>query len=357
MSHSNPYEEYLEATREAPLVTLGKHIARYSLTRFTSTIFSYPWEAMIILRQVQHSEGNLNEQNLKVIDAEKSVEEQRVEYERYLLNPTAATLHSIPVRQKDEEGYIHSPMTPSRLQLDLKKSVMHSMYSSVQLEGIYGLYQGCGAYNAKKIFSDVLHDGIVPIVWSGMSDDSIIHEAVVTAVSAVVLNPFEVAHTKLTVQSPYHAEKTFHNGIYSVLRQSKWSELFSGVFYNTLGRLSEVVGTAVISRYGCALVDRLRVNSYYWLTTGYFFVNLLAMNIPLMLSVPCDTIRRRLAVSGMRSTRVPVRPDWPISEQLRYRQSLYHGLLFRIATNTAFLIINFMTEMEAEWLGHGSDDF
>lgn len=349
----NPYEEYLEATREAPLVTLGKHIARYSLTRFTSTMFSYPWEAMIILRQVQHANGNAN--NLKLPDSEKSIEEQRAEYERYLLNPTTAPPLGAPV--KDEEGYVNSPMSPSRLQLDLSKSVMHSMYSSVQLEGIYGVYQGCGAYNAKKIFSDVLHDGIVPIVWSGITEDSIMQEAVVSVVSSVILNPLEVAHTKLTVQSPYKTECTFQNGTYSVFKQSKWSELFSGVFYNVFGRLSEVVGTAVISRYGCALVDKLRVNSYYWLTTGYFFVNLLAMNIPLLLSVPCDTIRRRLAVSGMRATRVPVRPDWPIADQLRHRQSLYHGLLFRIATNTAFLIINFMTEMEAEWLGHGSDEF
>lgn len=359
----NPYEEYLEATREAPLVTLGKHAARYSLSRFASTLFSYPWESMVLLRQVQYD--NHPARTTSESPVEKTLEEQRAEYERYLLNPTGPaasrpTQLTGMVSSKDQEGYVNAPIISNRLQLDLKKSVLNSMYTSVQREGLYGLYQGCAAYNAKKIAADLLHDGLLPILFNGSASygESILQEAAVSVVSAVLLNPLEVAHIKLTVQSPYRHEQTYENGLYSVLSRCKLRDLFGGVMYNILARTSEIVGTAVISRYGCALVDQLRVSSYYWLTTGYFLVNLVAMNVPLLLSVPCDTIRRRLAVSGIRSARVPIRGDWTVRQQLHGdRRQLYHGLAFRVATNTAFLLINLMTELEAEWLGHGGEDF
>lgn len=372
----NPYEDFLESTREAPIVTLTRHLAKYAMSRTTTTMFAYPWEAMIILRQVQCSEDNARPSTTMAnVLKEKTLEERRKEYEEYLLlktlnhpngNITTHTDGSIekPLAiKKDSDGYVDLKKTSiGRIKLDLKSSLLTSLYQCAQLEGLGACWQGSMAWNVRRIVFDLIQDGLLPLILSGKQDHRLAMEVAMSTGTCLILNPIDVIHTRLIIQSPFANEQAYSHGMYSVVKEMKsLRELWCGTFCNVLARAFETVSTLFISRLGCALIDRLGWANYAWISAGYFVVNAVALNAPLLLTMPLDTIRRRAIVPDrLLFTRVPVRPDWPLAEQLSDLSSLYQGYGFRIITNLSLLLINLMGELEGEWLsgsGGVGDDF
>ena len=344
---SNPYEEFLEATKEKPLVTLSRHLARYVLARASSTFMSYPWEAAIILRQIQCP----TDSQTPITPREKSNEEKRKEYEEYLLRPHGSVKVQGEKVRKDVNGYVELE-TNYHMILDASQSLLWTVQQCTKLEGLGSLWQGASVWNAKKIAGDIIADGILPIL-PVSTHDSIITNAAIAAGTAFFLNPLDVAHTRLVIQTPF--ERTYNN-VLAVFRQSPTTELFAGSIYNSVARGFESFFTTAISKFGCVVVDRIGISSYTWLSVCHFLVNSVAANLPLLLSVPLDTMRRRAVMTlAIRTSRVPMRPNWPVREQLSRPQDLFHGLTYRIATNTALLLIHLLSELEGEWLGGGEE--
>ena len=331
----------MEATKEPVSVALLKRAMRYGLARATSSFISYPCESLILLSQIHDRRTNLPRLAHK---PETSLSSEREAFEQYLF-PGAGTASSI---QK----------APSPEIEDLPASYFNNQNESlavqiVRLQGLSGLWQGVGAWNVKKILNDLLEEALNIPGTNGRLWKEII--------SAIILTPFDNAHCMLAVQSPFRDQMSFSNGLWSVLKATRIGNLLSGVWWAILERLSNTLGASMIAHYGFQLVDRTTIiPNYRLLSLAYFGVNWAAMNIPLMVSIPLETLRRRRAVRGvMRVTRVPV-ADSPqtLSQQLADWRNLFHGLTYRVTLNTVYLLINLMTELESEWLpGSDGEDF
>lgn len=353
---STAYREYLEgelaSEGERSIHGILAQVARYGLLKFGIACFGAPFETARVLRQVQWGssardsdpeyERELLSEDLPTdFDPPQSQEARRREELELLsrskgqlvgeLYSRDGQLTSTPLPSdivRDPSGYLRqkpiAPMVSSRwpLYLDKKyKGVWGTMGTISRRQGLFSLWQGVTTTWAHDILMDLgratveeaiesisviqnLHiPNLNPVIQEEIVRPSLV-AGIAEGIIGTVLAPLELVRIRLITQSVWPGERKY-KGLWNALsiisaeeggRRSLWRYPLLAFSTNLLKPLLKILPVSFVNYYWAPTGD-----TSLWLSTAWMGLQNLLLCAPLLITLPLETIRRRLLIQAIPS--------------------------------------------------------
>lgn len=425
------YQEYLESElaseNERSIHGIFTQVTRYGLLKFGAVLFSCPFETVKILRQVQcgssldephgsdeaklsreeegggggGGEGDEGEDTLLppsfVADSERRARAVGMLYAnhgQYDRMPLPADI------SRDPSGYLvrrlpAGPISRWPLVLDKRRSLWHSIGHIGRHQGLLSLWRGTSAAWCQDVLMELGRASIEEALDScefiqrlslpsfGLDDDAAIMEedivkpaliaGLAQGIVGTLLSPLEMVRLRMAVQSVWREEQKYHGLFHTmatIVREEEGGLLALYrhpllTFTSHLVRpILHVLPVSLISSFWAPRDDAPLSVSLLWLA-----VQNLAMCFPLLVTLPLETVRRRLLVqTHPRYSHLPAfvtrvrlgRYEGAINCAWRVLReegvgALYQGWAMQVAATTASFAMTMLAEMGEEDLGADGD--
>lgn len=380
---ADTYKEFLadDQTLRINEDVLGnaKQLSRYLMIKLGSSSLGYPFEMAKILRQCQSSVEAARLQAMEEVEqASFLAPKSKLTAANELAGELASDSRKPYALPRDAAGYAVLSARTSQWPAVIEKQ--HGIGSTAlfiaRRQGLLSLWNGLLPYWLHRVSFDVakvvieeaidLNETLAELIETrvpvrGPVDlRSAVVPLLAQAVAGIALSPLELVQTRLAVQSVYPAEQAY-SGAWSALRRIAREEgglpglyphLLLTCAAKTLTPLLHIVPSMAFSQIWMsrmAQLDGLWSSVYF---AGYFAV----LTIAPLVTLPLETVRRRLMVGGAPAlvTRVPVSPRrhsgfWSCLASVVREEgvwALYEGLGLALTNNVLLLALDLFTELE-----------
>jgi fusion and transport protein UGO1 len=407
---ASAYREYLDgelaSENERSAHGMLTQIGRYGLLKFGALALGCPFETVRLLCQIQVGSLVEDVENWEA-PSTPSLEEQGREAELMLNRSTSRAIgefyaaggsmeererSELPFQiSRDPSGYLHERSIPSSmpsqwpLKLNKESGLLRTMGHISRRHGLFSLWQGIGAGWTHDVLMDLgratveealegsqlIEEFHLPTTFiSSIFEDEVIRPALIAGLAqgivGTILSPIEMARLRLMAQSVWPLEQKY-SGLLSALSTMRREETgWLGLFRHPFLTFSQYFLSPVLRILPVSLLnfhfgpddDTSLPFSLAWLA-----VQNVVMCLPLLFTIPLETIRRRLLVQCLSKsvyrpyiTRVRI-SDTPYSGVLNclWRMlreegpgSLYQGWTMQVAATTASFATTLLAELGDE---------
>lgn len=424
------YREYLDSElaseSERSLHSTVTQIGRYGILKFGAAALSCPFETVRILRQIQLGSGEdrgesnpeemVGPEDWRSVGSTTSLEQLQRDRQEHLTRSNGQKIAELYANIQSPGGEVVVPRLPADVcrdsstgyltekprplyvssqwpvLLDKEKNLGHSLGIISQRQGLFSLWKGVVAAWAHDVLMDLgratieeaLDGGTIledylrfPSVIEPIVADEVLRPALVAGVAqgliGTLLSPLEMIRLRLVAQSIWVSEQKYfglRHALTTIIREEtgliglfKHPILtFVSFFLKPVLRIAPV---SLLNIYGGP-----RDDTSIPIALGWLFLQNATMCLPLLLTMPLETIRRRLLVqctttppthSGLVPyiTRVPISPIlykgtfnclWRILRE-EGPAALYQGWGLQVASSSASFVATLLAQLGEEDLG------
>lgn len=426
------YREYLESElaseNERSLHGIFSQVTRYGVLKFGAVVFSCPFETTKILRQVQcgscveeqdtgEGKGEGGETRGGDSDLQKVADESQ---ESVLLPSRASFVAESEARSRAigmlyaHEGHFSHQALPADvsrdpsgylipsgvscgyvskwpLMLNKRRSVWHSMGEISRHQGLLSLWRGSSAAWCQNVAMDLGRASIEEALESSefiqrlslpsfgieelLMDEEIVKPTLIAGLAqgivATLLSPLELIRLRLAVQSIWREEQKY-NGLFHTMativrEEGGVAALFRHPILtftcSFLTPVMRILPVSLIHAYWAPREDSSITTTLLWLA-----LQNVAMCLPHLVTLPLETIRRRLLVQpdprGHHSAFISrvklgcytgvLNCAWRVVREEGVG-ALYQGWAMQVAATTASLAMTLLAELGEDDLGADED--
>ncbi|PJF17456.1 hypothetical protein PSACC_02747 [Paramicrosporidium saccamoebae] len=411
------YSEYLDSElaseSERSIHSTLTQVGRYALLKFGVAAISSPFETARLLRQIQCNNGDEEEEEVPddVRNAQSAwwdatlMDQQRKEREEHFSKRESQRIGEMYASEgniygripsdisRDSTGYLSERLPAGYLSsqwplnLNKHKSLWGSLGEISRRQGLFSLWQGVMAGWTHEVLMDVgratveealessnvlrEHFGPLSLFAEDVVRPSLI-AGVAQGIVGTLLTPVEFVRLRLVAQSVWMPERKYY-GFWHALRTISREEtgLF-GLFKHPILTFTTSFIQPVLRILPVSLLNYYMTpaeDTSLALSIGWIALQNIITCVPLIITMPLETIRRRLLIQCTTSSRTPyitrVRTARPYSGLLNclWRMvreegvaSLYQGWGFQVAARTASFATTLLAELGEEDL-EDSDGF
>lgn len=423
------YKEYLDSElaseNERSIHGTLSQVARYGLLKFGVLAINGPFETARLLRQIQYGNGEATEEgdttdgpdDWKTAQSglwdSSLLERQRREREEHLAKKEGPRIGELYASQgetkratlpsdiaRDPSGYISERPLASfsssqwPLILDKKRSLWNSMGQIGRKQGLFSLWQGIAAGWTHEVLMDLgratMEEALESSEWiqrqlriqtdlsGSIFEEDVLRPSIIAGVAqgivGTVLSPVELVRLRLVAQTIWIPERKyfgFWDALKTIIREETG---ILGLFKYPLLTFTSYFMKPVLRILPVSLLNYYfgpDEDSSSMLTMGWIALQNIVMCLPLIITMPLETIRRRLLIQCntppgripyVTRVKVSTRPYtgmvnclWRMLRE-EGLSSLYQGWGFQVASSMTAFATTLLAELGEEDFGD-EDDF